>query len=124
MSEVSKTVKLPRELLASITNNPRALRFLENLQAQVFDASPAQFGKILDAIAALSLANDQAHIVIGQLMQLLGQTKEQINSDIPLLPVAQTIDSAIGLLPVATSQDADIPLYGAVVPCDSFIPLL
>ena len=61
-------LKLPRDLIAKITSDPRSIRFLENLQSQAFDLLPATIQEILTAIQQAQITADDAKSMATQAM--------------------------------------------------------
>jgi len=53
-------LKLPRDLIAKISSDPRSIRFLENLQSQAFDLLPTTIQEILLAVQQAQVAADDA----------------------------------------------------------------
>ena len=53
-------LKLPRDLIAKITSDPRSIRFLENLQSQAFDLLPATIQEILLVVQQAQVTADDA----------------------------------------------------------------
>ena len=60
--------KLPRDLLAKITSDPRSIRFLENLQSQAFDLLPATIQEILLIVQQAQITADDAKSMAIQAM--------------------------------------------------------
>lgn len=65
---MANLLKLPRDLIAKITNDPRSIRFLENLQSQAFDLLPATIQEIFLAIQQAQIAADDAKSMVAQAM--------------------------------------------------------
>lgn len=61
-------LKLPRDLIAKITSDPRSIRFLENLQSQAFDLLPTTIQEILLAIQQAQITADDAKSMATQAM--------------------------------------------------------
>ena len=61
-------LKLPRDLLAKITSDPRSIRFLENLQSQAFDLLPTTIQEILMVVQQAQVAADDAKSMAAQAM--------------------------------------------------------
>ena len=61
-------LKLPRDLIAKISSDPRSIRFLENLQSQAFDLLPTTIQEILLAVQQAQVAADDAKSMAIQAM--------------------------------------------------------
>lgn len=61
-------LKLPRDLIAKITSDPRSIRFLENLQSQAFDLLPATIQEILLVVQQAQVTADDAKSMAIQAM--------------------------------------------------------
>ena len=61
-------LKLPRDLIAKISSDPRSIRFFENLQSQAFDLLPATIQEIFLAIQQAQIAADDAKSMVAQAM--------------------------------------------------------
>lgn len=99
-------LKLPRDLIAKITNDPRSIRFIENLQSQAFDLLPATIQEIFLAIQQAQVAADDAK---GLAIQAINKKPDDALGlvGIPFYPN----DQMIGLVPVF---DAPIDALGLV----------
>ena len=89
-------LKLPRDLIAKITNDPRSIRFLENLQSQAFDLLPTTIQEILLAVQQAQVAADDAKSMAAQ---ALNQKPDDVLGlvGIPFYPN----DQLIGLVEVS-----------------------
>lgn len=85
-------LKLPRDLIAKISSDPRSIRFLENLQSQSFDLLPATIQEILLVVQQAQVTADDAKSMAIQAM-------------------SQKPDDALGLVSVF---DAPIDALGLV----------
>lgn len=108
---MSSLTKLPRDLIAKISNDPRVIRYFENMQAQVVDLLPEQIANILKGILNAAQAADVAQ---GMALQALNKPDSAM---LPLLPAANTLDSQIGLIVPMVSQHDSLSL--AALPCTS-----
>ena len=83
-------LKLPRDLLAKITSDPRSIRFLENLQSQAFDLLPATIQEILLVIQQAQVTADDAK---GLAMQAMNRKPDDVLGlvGIPIYPNDQPI---------------------------------
>lgn len=61
-------LKLPRDLIAKISSDPRSIRFFENLQSQAFDLLPATIQEILTVIQQAQITADDAKSMAIQAM--------------------------------------------------------
>ena len=98
--------KLPRDLLAKITSDPRSIRFLENLQSQAFDLLPATIQEILTVIQQAQITADDAKSMA---IQAMSQKPDDVLGlvGVPFYPN----DQMIGLVSVF---DAPIDALGLV----------
>ena len=103
---MANLLKLPRDLIAKITNDPRSIRFLENLQSQAFDLLPATIQEIFLAIQQAQIAADDAKSMA---IQAMNQKPNDVLGLVgaPLYPN----DQMIGLVSVF---DAPIDALGLV----------
>jgi len=99
-------LKLPRDLIAKISSDPRSIRFLENLQSQAFDLLPATIQEILTAIQQAQITADDAK---GLAMQAMNRKPDDVLGlvGVPFYPN----DQLIGLVSVF---DAPIDALGLV----------
>lgn len=84
--------KLPRDLIALFANNPRSIRFIENLQTQAFELMP-------DALQSLIL---KIQGVQGLADDALAAAQSANAREIP--------DVELSVLPVFVDQDAELPM--------------
>lgn len=99
-------LKLPRDLIAKISSDPRSIRFLENLQSQAFDLLPATIQEILTVIQQAQITADDAKSMA---IQAMNQKPNDVLGlvGIPFYPN----DQLIGLVSVF---DAPIDALGLV----------
>lgn len=101
---MSNLTKLPRELIAKISGDPRVIRYFENMQQQVIDFLPDQIATILTGIFNAAQAADQAQ---GMALQALNKPDTAI---LPLLPAGNTPEPQIGLITPLVAIDSTLPL--------------
>lgn len=102
-------LKLPRDLIAKITNDPRSIRFLENLQSQAFDLLPATIQEILMVIQQAQVTADDAKSMAMQAMNqkpddvlgLVGVPFYPNDQPISLVSVFDAPIDALGLVEVS-----------------------
>ena len=99
-------LKLPRDLIAKISSDPRSIRFLENLQSQAFDLLPTTIQEILLVVQQAQVTADDAKSMA---IQAMNQKPNDVLGlvGIPFYPN----DQLIGLVSVF---DAPIDALGLV----------
>ena len=99
-------LKLPRDLIAKISSDPRSIRFFENLQSQAFDLLPTTIQEILLVVQQAQVTADDAKSMA---IQAISQKPDDALGlvGIPFYPN----DQLIGLVSVF---DAPIDALGLV----------
>jgi len=99
--------KLPRDLITQISTNPRAIRFIENLQSQAFDLLPTTIQQIFAAIQDAQISADTAQTTAIQALNrptpdVLGLVGVPVRADdvLGLVSVASQSDDALGVLAI------------------------
>lgn len=98
---MSNLTKLPRDLIAKISSDPRVIRYFENMQKQVIDLLPDQIADILKGILNAAQAADIAQ---GMALQALNKPDTAM---LPLLPAGNASEPQLSLItPLVSQQDA------------------
>lgn len=98
---MSNLTKLPRDLIAKISGDPRVIRYFENMQEQIIDLLPEQIANILKGILNAAQAADVAQ---GMALQALNKPDTAI---LPLLPAGSVPDPQLSLItPLIGTQDS------------------
>ena len=97
---MSNLTKLPRDLIAKISGDPRVIRYFESMQQQVGDLLPNQITTILSGIFNAAQAADVAQ---GMALQALNKPDTAI---LPLLPSGSNANAQLSLItPIVSYQD-------------------
>ncbi len=102
-------LKLPRDLIAKISSDPRSIRFLENLQSQAFDLLPTTIQEILLVVQQAQVTADDAKSMAIQAMNqkpndvlgLVGIPIYPNDQPISLVSVFDAPIDALGLVEVS-----------------------
>ncbi len=102
-------LKLPRDLIAKITSDPRSIRFLESLQSQAFDLLPTTIQEILLVVQQAQVTADDAKSMAIQAMNqkpddvlgLMGTPFYPNDQPISLVSVFDAPIDALGLVEVS-----------------------
>lgn len=115
---MSNLTKLPRELIAKISGDPRVIRYFENMQQQVIDFLPDQIADILKGILNAAQAAEQAQ---GMALQALNKPDTAI---LPLLPAGNASELQLSLItPLVSHQDALALASASQVTTDQINPI-
>lgn len=114
---VNKAYKIPRNILAEMTNNnPQAIAALENIEITT-GRTPQQIEELLISIVSLGEKAEQAAIIATQstaiAQQLLSDLAPQLNA--VSVPQAQT--DVLNAVNVSISQDNQLQPVGSYQDC-------
>lgn len=101
---MSNLTKLPRDLIAKISGDPRVIRYFENMQEQIIDLLPEQIANILKGILNAAQAADVAQ---GMALQALNKPDTAI---LPLLASGNATNAQLALITPIVSQQNTLSL--------------
>ena len=114
---VNKVYKIPRNILAEMTNNnPQAISALENIE-QVTERSPIEIADIIIRVESAASQAEQAIIIATQLTAIAQQLIADIRPTLNAVSVPQAQTDVLNAVNVSVGQDNQLQPVGNYQDC-------